>query len=124
MFLRGCCATGKGPGAREGFRRPVRRWSPYAFWIASGEVQRGLYAQSGGQPGHAAAWEDDGVNAATGDFYRATRRTLEAAFVRPRHDGYMAFQNAASKRLNAGLLSGERPAAIVADLDRLYRESF
>ena len=64
------------------------------------------------------------MNAATGDFYRATRRTLEAAFVRPRHAGYMAFQDAASKRLNAGLLSGERPAAIVADLDRLYRESF
>ena len=45
-----------------------------------------------------------GVNAATGDFYRATRRTLEGAWLRPRHDGYMAFQQAASDRINEGLV--------------------
>jgi multiple sugar transport system substrate-binding protein len=36
----------------------------------------------------------------------------------------MAFQAAASQRLNQGLLARETPAAIVADLNRLYRESF
>ncbi|HEY0854378.1 MAG TPA: carbohydrate ABC transporter substrate-binding protein, partial [Devosia sp.] len=89
-----------------------------------GEVQRGVYASSGGQPGHAAAWEDDAVNATTGNFYRDTRKTLEGAYVRPRHNGYMAFQDAASRRLNAGLLEREAPSAILADLDRLFRESF
>ena len=83
-----------------------------------------FYASSGGQPGHATAWEDDAVNAATGNFYRNTRKTLEAAYVRPRHTGYMAFQDAASKRLNAGLIGREAPAAIVADLNRMFRESF
>lgn len=96
----------------------------YAYWVASSEVQRGLYAGSGGQPGHADAWEDEAVNAATGNFYRGTRKTLEGAYVRPRHDGYMAFQDAASKRLTAGLMAREAPAAILADLDRLFRESF
>lgn len=96
----------------------------YAYWVASAEVQRGLYARSGGQPGHAAAWEDDAVNAATGNFYRGTRKTLEGAYVRPRHNGYMAFQDAASRRLTAGLAAREAPAAILADLDRLFRESF
>lgn len=96
----------------------------YAYWVASTEVQRGLYASSGGQPGHAAAWEDDAVNAAAGNFYRNTRRTLEGAYVRPRHNGYMAFQDAASKRLNAGLIDREAPAAILADIDRMFRESF
>lgn len=96
----------------------------YAYWVASGAVQSGLYASSGGQPGHADAWEDVAVNAATGDFYRNTRKTLEAAYVRPRHKGYMAFQDAASKRLNAGLLTHQAPAAIVADLNRMFRESF
>jgi multiple sugar transport system substrate-binding protein len=96
----------------------------YAFWVASGEVQRGLYAISGGQPGHAAAWEDDAVNADAHDFYRATRKTLESSYVRPRHNGYMAFQDAAAKRLNAGLLSAEAPGAIVAAINQLYRESF
>ena len=55
----------------------------FAYWIASGDVQRGPYAAAGGQPGHAAAWEDDAVNAATGDFYRGNahdaRRRLGAA---------------------------------------------
>lgn len=96
----------------------------YAFWVASGDVQRGLYARSGGQPGHSAAWEDDQVNADAHDFYRNTRATLEASFVRPRHNGYMTFQEMASQRLNSGLLSREVPSTIVSDLNRLYRESF
>jgi len=87
-------------------------------------VQRGLYATSGGQPGHATAWEDDAVNAAANDFYRDTRKTLEGAYVRPRHNGYMRFQDWASKRLNAGLLGRENPAAILADIDRAFGESF
>lgn len=95
----------------------------YAYWVASGEVQKGLYAASGGQPGHAAAWEDDAVNAATHDFYRNTRATLEGAWVRPRHNGYMGFQAAASQRLNAGLLSEESPGSIIESLNRMHGES-
>ena len=95
----------------------------YAYWVASGDVQRGTYAASGGQPGHAAAWDDDAVNAPVDGFYRDTRKTLEGAWVRPRHNGYMAFQDAASQRLNAGLLSQENPASIVAAINGLYRES-
>lgn len=96
----------------------------FAYWVASGDVQRGPYAAAGGQPGHAAAWEDEKVNAATGDFYRATRATLEGSWVRPRHDGYMGFQQAASDRINQGL-AGRQPAGdVVADLNRLFRESF
>ncbi|GGA89931.1 ABC transporter substrate-binding protein [Brucella endophytica] len=96
----------------------------FAYWIASGDVQRGRYAQAGGQPGHAEAWEDKAVNAATSDFYAATRATLEGAWLRPRHDGYMAFQQAASDRLNEGLLQGEKSEAVIADLNRLFAASF
>ncbi|WVT77273.1 extracellular solute-binding protein (plasmid) [Sinorhizobium chiapasense] len=96
----------------------------FAYFVASGEVQRGAYAAGGGQPGHAAAWDDDVVNAATSDFYRATRKTLEAAWVRPRHDGYMAFQQAASDRINDGLLRKDVPRTVVDDLNRLFAESF
>lgn len=96
----------------------------YAYWVASGGIQSTIYAESGGQPGHGQAWEADTVNAAVDGFYRDTRRTLEAAWVRPRHNGYMAFQEAASKRLNAGLLGKEAPALIVDEINRLYRESF
>ncbi|MDA7416098.1 extracellular solute-binding protein [Xenophilus arseniciresistens] len=95
----------------------------FAIWVADAEAQRGPFAAAGGQSGHAAAWEDDAVNATAGNFYRATRATLEGAWVRPRHDGYMLFQHAASLRLNAGLQAGEPARAIVQALNAMYRES-
>ena len=96
----------------------------FAYWIASGDTQRGPYAAAGGQPGHAAAWQDGAVNAATGDFYRATWRTLEGAWLRPRHDGYMGFQQAASDRINEGLIGTHEGGRVIDDLNRLFRESF
>lgn len=98
--------------------------SDFAYWIASGDVQRGPYAAAGGQPGHAAAWEDEAVNAATGSFYRNTRATLEGGWVRPRHHGYMAFQQAASDRLNQALQDGGDDDLVIADLNSAFRGSF
>lgn len=95
----------------------------YAYWVAGAEAQRTVYANAGGQPGHAAAWEDEAVNAPVGDFYRDTRATLEGAWVRPRHNGYMIFQDAASKRINAGLMSRAPARDAVASLNHLYCES-
>ncbi len=64
------------------------------------------------------------MNSSTSDFYCETRATLEGAWVRPRHDGYMTFQEAASERINKGLLDNEKAEDVVADLNRLFRESF
>lgn len=110
--------------AVSAFTRAPREAIDFAYWIASGTVQKGLYASSGGQPAHAEAWEDDAVNAATADFYRATRRTLEAAWVRPRHHGYMTFQQAASDRINTGLQDGDTARQVIGDLNSLFRKSF
>jgi multiple sugar transport system substrate-binding protein len=96
----------------------------FAYRLASADIQRGLYASSGGQPGHATAWEDAGVNAPTHGFYENTRATLEGAWVRPRHNGYMEFQDAASKRINVALKAGEPGAAVIAELNQMFRESF
>jgi multiple sugar transport system substrate-binding protein len=82
------------------------------------------FSPMGGQPGHAAAWEDEAVNAPVAGFYQNTRATLEGAYVRPRHDGYMGFQAAASDRLNDGLKSREDGKSVISALNRLYRESF
>jgi len=110
--------------AVSAFTRYAEQAIDFTYWIAGGDIQKGLYAASGGQPGHADAWEDDAVNAATADFYRGTRATLEAAWVRPRYDGYMTFQQSASDRINAGLTGSEPAAAVVTDLSRLFRKSF
>lgn len=109
--------------AVSAFSKHKTRAIDFAYWIASGDVQKGPYAAAGGQPGHAAAWEDDAVNETTGDFYRGTRATLDASWVRPRFDGYMGFQQAASERINAGLKAGESGEAVVSDLNQLFRKS-
>lgn len=95
----------------------------FAVWVAGAEAQRGPFAAAGGQPGHAAAWEDDAVNAAAGDFYRATRATLDGAWVRPRHDGYMPFQHAASICLNDALRAGRPARDTVFEINAMFRES-
>ena len=96
----------------------------FAYWIAGGPVQADCYWRSGGQPGHAAGWEDDGANAATLGFYRQTRKTLEGAWLRPRHDGYMPFQEAASQRINRAVSSREPAIRAIEDLNELFLKSF
>ena len=96
----------------------------FAYWIAGGPVQADRYWRSGGQPGHAAGWEDEAANAATLGFYRNTRRTLEGAWLRPRHDGYMPFQEAASQRINRAVTGREPAAQAIADLNALFVKSF
>ena len=60
--------------------------------IASPETQTGLYAESGGQPGHAAAWQSAAVNGLVENFFLATRKTIDQAFLRPRVTGHRRFQ--------------------------------
>ena len=95
----------------------------YAFWIAGADCQKGLYTASGGQPAHAAAWEDDTCNALTGNFFRNTRATLNSAWLRPRYNGYMALQDRAGDIVHACLRGDATEAATLAALDAAYRES-
>jgi multiple sugar transport system substrate-binding protein len=107
--------------AVSAFSRHRAAASDFAFWVASGPIQRGLYAEAGGQPAHAGAWEDVRVNAAAGRFYFDTRATLEGAWMRPRQAGYLAFQHEASERLNEGVKAGEGAAKIVDALNEMFR---
>ena len=50
----------------------------FACWVASAEVQAGLYASSGGQPAHSAAWDSDAVNAPVADVASPAPRRLHA----------------------------------------------
>jgi multiple sugar transport system substrate-binding protein len=96
----------------------------FALWLASADVQRGLYASNTGQPGNAMAWGDAQVNAAKGNAYAQTRMTHEAAWLRPRHAGYMQFQEEGSHML-LDALDGKIPNDTVLDaLDTCFNESF
>ena len=64
----------------------------YAAFVASTRAQRGLYTESGGQPGHRSAWLDAHNNQLTNQFFANTLQTLDAAYMRPRYAGYIHFQ--------------------------------
>lgn len=95
----------------------------FAHWITSQDVQRGPYVAAGGQAGHGAAWLDATVDQAANGFYSQTRATLEGAMLRPRHDGYMAFQDRAARIIAERLLAKAPPGRIVEDINRLARET-
>ncbi|MEX0969984.1 MAG: extracellular solute-binding protein [Paracoccaceae bacterium] len=95
----------------------------YAYYVAGAACQSGLYFTSGGQPGNAVAWQSDACNAAAHNFFRNTRATLDSAWLRPRHDGYMRLQDAGGDIVHAHL-RGEASAEQTIDrLDAAYRDS-
>lgn len=95
----------------------------YARFTASGEVQRTLYTAAGGQPGHRAAWLDAGNNAISGDYFARTLPVLDHAFLRPRHNGYMEFQERGGPVVHAALRGTLSDAEALARLDALHRHS-
>ena len=90
----------------------------YAAQVASPLTQRTLYVSSGGQPGHRAAWVDEETNRTTNNFFANTLPTLDAAWVRPRWPGFIAFQDAASVIVHNYLRSHEaNERQVLADLN-------
>ncbi len=96
----------------------------YAFWVASAECQRGLYFAAGGQPANGVAWRDATCNAASANFFSATLATLEQSYLRPRHQGYMAFQDIGGDLVHACLRGITTPAECVQSLNSAYARSF
>ncbi|MBF4550423.1 extracellular solute-binding protein [Pseudoclavibacter sp. VKM Ac-2888] len=82
-------------------------------WLLDAETQRTFIPEHDGQPGLRSAWHDDAVNEASHDFYANTATTIEESWVRPRYDGYIAFQTAASALLRDALL-GDASSSIDA----------
>ena len=93
----------------------------YAAFVASAEVQKGIYFDAGGQPGHRAAWIDPKVNRRSGGFFEHTLETLDTAYVRPRFDVYPDFQDEAGLIVHAYLIAGGDSGTVVKELNDLLR---
>jgi multiple sugar transport system substrate-binding protein len=93
----------------------------YAAFVASSEVQKGIYYSAGGQPGHRAAWTDSEVNRQSGGFFKKTLSTLDAAYMRPRFDGYLRFQEGAGVILHEYLRAGGDSGKVLDELNALLR---
>lgn len=95
----------------------------FALWIAGAEIQSGLYTSSGGQPGNSEAWISPAVNEPSADFYTSTRATLDNAWVRPRHNGSMEFQEQASDHLLTAFRFGHKKKQTIAAMNVLFQRS-
>ena len=96
----------------------------YSFWIAGSDCQQTTFYTSGGQPGNSDAWENYNINLETNNFFKNTRSTLDKAWVRPRHNGYMKFQDESGNIINEYLQSNMSEAKVIDKLTSKYAESF
>ena len=95
----------------------------YAAFVARPDIQCTAYFEGGGQPGHRSAWEDDGVNAASAGFFAETLGALDAAYLRPRYDGFLRFQEAGGELVHAFLVECGDEGDVLDRLNRAYRAS-
>lgn len=95
----------------------------YAAYVASPECQTGLYALTGGQPGHRAAWLDPSINELCNGFFKDTLQTLDEAYLRPRYDGYIPFQDHAGDLVRDYVRDGGDSGATLDAINALYRKS-
>ena len=86
------------------------------------DVQAGLVPAHGGQPAQAAAWDSARVDQAWGGYYSSTRRSLDAAWVRPRADGWIAVQDHASALVRAAITGQASAHEAITVINASYRE--
>lgn len=95
----------------------------YAMFSASPEIQRTLFFENGGQPGHRSAWLDVEVNRRTNNYFRNTLPALDRAYLRPRFPGYLHFQDHAGAPIREYLMRGGNERQVLAELKRLFGEA-
>ncbi|HEY6630125.1 MAG TPA: extracellular solute-binding protein [Rhizobiaceae bacterium] len=91
----------------------------YVRFAAELSTQR-AFAEHHGQPAHRALWLDDAVNARFANCYRDTWATMEGCWIRPRYDGYLAFQEKAGDLVEAHLRGDLAEETLLDTLDRLH----
>ncbi len=94
----------------------------YAKMIVSGKMQATFYMEHGGQPGHRTAWTDANANMLTNNFFANTLPALERAYMRPRYNGYLHFQDKAGNPLQHYIMKGGDPEKLLKELNKLYQK--
>jgi multiple sugar transport system substrate-binding protein len=112
--------TGIGISRRCG---PDEALKQHLLWLMGQQAQCGFLPAHDGQPSRRDAWRGPDVNAASGNFYSNTLETLEHAYVRPRHAGYIAFQTAASAELRAAFENRTSADDVLDRLQEFYSAS-
>ncbi|ALM51197.1 extracellular solute-binding protein [Halomonas huangheensis] len=95
----------------------------HLLWLLSDSAQTDFIPQQAGQPSALKSWRDPQLNQRWNGFYANTLHTLRHASIRPRHNGYIAFQTQASARLREGLEGGVSEHRLAQDLTTLFERS-
>ena len=94
----------------------------YAQYVASAGCQTTIYFDSGGQPGYRGAWRNEEVNRRCNHFFENALPTLDAAYLRPRFNGYLAFQDAAGPVVHNYLTGGGEEKMVLNELNRMLEK--
>ena len=103
--------------------RPTSDLLDHLALLLSERMQSGFIPENDGQPSNRMAWSNPTVNAPVRNFYLATQASLEHAAIRPRHDGYIAFQSAASDYLREALSRRLSAGAVATRLKQMFNAS-
>lgn len=95
----------------------------FAEFTGSAAIQNGIYFEAGGQPGHRSAWTNPELDAQCAGFFSRTLPTLDRAFVRPRHAGYLEFQDTACLHIHDWLRHGGEVRKTLNTVNKIYRET-
>lgn len=95
----------------------------FAAMVVSGECQRTMYVEHGGQPGHRSAWVDAAANQLTNGYFEQVLPVMENGYMRPRYNGYLFFQDHAGDPLQQCLREDGDPAVALQAMNELYRQS-
>ncbi|WP_298479728.1 extracellular solute-binding protein [uncultured Maribacter sp.] len=95
----------------------------YVEYVGSEECQKTIFFDNGGQPGHRKAWLNEQTNEASENFFKNTLPTLDRAFLRPRYNGHMYFQDRAGSPIREYLMHGGDEKKLLQQLNELYLKS-
>jgi multiple sugar transport system substrate-binding protein len=113
--VRGAVLGGAGLGVSASSRH-VADAAAFAAWCLRTDTQRDVLLPAGGQPGDRLVWDDPAADRLTGGFLSATRRTVDAAHVRPREPWWPGFQRDAGLLLVDLLRDGATGRRLVKEL--------
>ncbi|MET0900882.1 MAG: extracellular solute-binding protein [Mycobacterium sp.] len=103
--------------------RPDAALLDHVRWLLRPEVQQSFLVAQQGQPASVAAWENGGVDAAAHRFYSATRATMDHAWIRPRHDGAIGFQQRSADAVRDCMFGHRDATRLTTTINDLYHAS-
>lgn len=95
----------------------------FCQYALSEEIQKTIFFDAGGQPGHCAAWLDQAVNARSNRFFLDTLETISHASMRPRYNGYMHMQDNGGAVIREYLMTGRDLGGTLEKLNKIYHVS-